>query len=147
MHLPTYLFLMAAAVLYGIAHAILLFMTNKLLFAVSIFVVLVTIAGAIMQSANADDIEFKWMLWYTIPVGLLVLAGVLGNNELQDLVLAKAGVQPPPHVIPGLSADYENAAWKHFASMLFPIVAALFARLVQFALDIRNSGKGGKNDA
>ncbi len=136
MHLPTYLALMGSAVLYGVVRAIELWLTNKLLFAVSVLVALVTVLGAFMQSVNANDIEFKWMLWYSIPLGLLALAGVMGNTELQDVALTRVGVQPPPHILPGVSADYEHAACGHFASMLFPIVATLIAKLVQFGITI-----------
>ena len=147
MHLPTYLALMGSAVLYGIVHAVELWLTNKLLFAVSVFVILVTLVGALLQSVNANDLEFKWMLWYSIPMGLLALAGVLGNNELQDAALSTVGVQPPPHVIPGASGDYERAALGHFASMLFPLVAALIAKLMQFGLDIRRAAQRSEDDA
>lgn len=126
---------MGAAILYGVVRAVELWLTNKLLFAVSMFTALVTLIGAFMQSINAEDFEFKWMLWYLIPVGLLLLSSVLGINELQDAALSKAGIQPPSHVLPGVSSDYKHAAWGHFASMLFPIAAALFAKLVQFGLN------------
>jgi len=141
MHLPTYLILMGSAILYGVVRAVELWLTNKLLFAVSVFTTLVTLTGALMQSVNADDFEFKWMLWYLIPVGLLLLGGILGINELQDAALSKVGVQPPSHVLPGVSSDYKHAAWGHFASMLFPIAAALFAKLVHFGLNSRNTAK------
>lgn len=135
---------MGSAALYGVVGAIELWLTNKLLFTVSVLVALVTVLGALMQSANADDLELKWMLWYLIPVGLLALAGVMANTELQDAALTGAGVQPPPHILPGVSADYEHAAFGHFVSMLFPIVAALIAKLVQsgFAIWHRVRGTG-----
>lgn len=134
MHLPTYFVLMGSAVVYGIVRSFHLWATNKLLFAVSVIVVLITLVGGLLQSANADDFEFQWMRWYVAPLGLLALSLLVGNMEIQDAGLAQAGVTPQSHSIPGESIDYANAAYGHFASMLFPIVAALFAKLVQFCI-------------
>lgn len=139
MHLPTYLVLMGSAVLYGVVKAIELWFTNKLLFSASVFIALVTIAGAVVQTAHADNFELTWMRTYTIPLGLIALGGVLGNDELRDIALSKVGVLPPPHVIPGASADYFSAAYGHLASMFFPIVAVLIAKIVQSLLSIRDS--------
>lgn len=125
---------MGSAVVYGIVRAFHLWATNKLLFAVSVIVVLITLVGALLQSANADDFEFQWMRWYVLPLGLLALSLLVSNMEIQDVGLAQAGITPPPHSVPGESIDYANAAYGHFASMLFPIVATFFAKLVQFCI-------------
>ena len=135
MHLPTYLVLMVSAVAYGLYKTIALWQTNWLLFAVSIFITIATVAVTILQSVEADDFEFKWMLFYTIPLGLLVLSGLMQNIEFSDLVMSMVGITPPLHIIPGTNQDYKNAATGHYISMAFPSAAWLFSKFVQFTID------------
>lgn len=135
MHLPTYLALMVSAIVYGLYKTIVLWQTNWLLFAASVFITIATVAGAILQSVKADDFEFKWMLWYTIPLGLLAVSGLMQNTEISDSVMRMVGITPPIHMIPGTSQDYKNAATGHYISMLFPCIAWFFSKIVQFIID------------
>ena len=135
MHLPTYLVLMVSAVVYGLYKTIVLWQTNWLLFAASVFITIATVAGAILQSVKANDFEFKWMLWYSIPLGLLAVSGLMHNTEFSDSAMTMVGITPPPHIIPGTSQDYKNAATGHYISMVFPSAAWLFSKFVQFIID------------
>lgn len=135
MHLPTYLFLMISAVLYGLYKSILLWQTNGLLFLASVFIAIVTAAVGILQSANTDDVEVKWMLLYTIPLGLLVVGGSMNNTEMIDSLMTTGGATPPAHIIPGTSQDYRNAVAGHYLSMAFPLMALFIAKGVQYAIN------------
>jgi len=126
---------MFSAIVYGLYKTIVLWNTNWLLFSVSVFITIVTLAGSILQSVKADDFEFKWMLWYTIPIGLLVVSAFMQNTEFVDSTMSSVSITPPPHVIPGTSQDYKNAATGHYFSMIFPSLAWLFSKFVQFAID------------
>lgn len=134
MHLPTYIFLMTSAVIYGLHQTIVLWQTNWLLFAASIFIATVTAAGAILQSAKQDDFEFKWMLWYTIPLGLLAVSSLMQNAEVSDSAMRMAGITPPLHIIPGTSEDYKNAATDHYHSMIFPFIAWMLSKCIQLII-------------
>lgn len=132
---------MVSAVIYGLYKAVVLWQTNWFLFAVSVFITICTLVGAMLQSAEADDLEFKWMLWYTIPAGLLVISGLMQNTEFSDSVMRTVGISPPPHVIPGTSQDYKDAATGHYISMAFPFFAWAFSKLVQFVIDYFSKNK------
>lgn len=135
MHLPTYLALIVSAVVYSLYELIILWQTNWFLFAVSVYITLATVAGSTLQSFKADSFEFKWMIIYTLPFGLLVVSGVMQTTELSDSMMQRAGFTPVPHIIPGTSMDYENAAYSHYVSMAFPAIAWLLSWLVQFSID------------
>lgn len=78
------------------------------------------------------------MLCYTIPIALLVVSSLMNNTEMSDQFITMVGVEPPAHVIPGTSRDYENAAIGHYLSMAFPAMAWAISWLVQLVIDRRN---------
>jgi putative Mn2+ efflux pump MntP len=130
MHLPTYLALMGAGLIYAIVRSAQLWSTNQLLFWIGIFVVIVNFANAVSQSLDPSEIQFKWMLAYIVPTALLVLASFSQYREIQIFTAAQVGVPLPP-VLPGKSSDYTAAVWSHYASMVSPLVAAGIAKVVQ----------------
>lgn len=130
MHLPTYLTLMLLGALYGIARAVHMWSANQVLFWTSVIVVVLNVANAYVQSMSGDDLEMKFMLWYLIPLSLLVLGSFAGYREIQNIALSQVGTSLPP-VLPGKSTDYQSAALSHFGSMLFPLLTAAVAKLVQ----------------
>lgn len=135
MHLPTYIALMVSAVLFGLYKTVILWQANWLLFTASVFITIGTVAVAILQLIKADGFELKWMLWYVIPLGLLIVSGLMQNIEFADSAMSLVDIEPPPHVIPGTSQDYKSAATGHYISMIFPFIARLFSKLVQFMID------------
>lgn len=132
---------MGSVVIYGLYKSVVLWQTNSFLFAVSVFITICTLAGAMLQSIGADGLKFKWMLWYIIPAGLLVIGGVIQNTELSDSIMSTAGISPPPHVIPGTSQDYKDAATGQYISMVFPFFAWAFSKLVLSAIDCFSNKK------
>jgi hypothetical protein len=135
MHLPTYLTLMAVVGLYGLAGLVANFFINKLLFAASIFVLLITAWGTLAQVASSEDWEIKWMLWYIVPAALLLFGSTLAWQESQNQILSLAGAEAIPSLIPGRASDYSTAAKQHFISMIFPFVAKAIATLVGHFVD------------
>ena len=135
MHLPTYLVLMISSVFYDLYTTSVLWQTNRLLFAAAVFITIATVAGGMLQLAEADNFEFMWMLWYVIPLGVLAVSGLTINIEIADVAMKTVGITPPAHIIPGTSQGYQNAATGHYLSMVFPSVAWLFSKFVQYAID------------
>jgi ABC-type xylose transport system permease subunit len=132
MHLPTYLFLMTCAFFYGLVQLFHNWYANKLLFFVSIITIIITLIGAAIQFSNEEEWEWRWMRFYTIPMGLTALGGALGLNEFQNYILSQADISPIPSLIPGASSDYFDAAKNQYISMAFPIAAKLVASIVDF---------------
>lgn len=137
MHTKTYVALMAGAGTWGLIRLISLWFSNKLLFTVSVAVLCVTAYGAILQVLNEDSWELKWLKFYTIPAGLLVVGQFLGLNEMQNEVLLRANVEPLSSIIPGTSDDYARAVWSHFLSMIFPVCARGVAGAVGAYIEYR----------
>ena len=135
MHLPTYLLMMIFAFAFGLYNSFVLWQTNLFLFWISVFISIVTVVGGLLQATEEDSLNFKWMLWYTIPLALLVVSSLMSNIEMGDSLLKTFNVAPPNHVIPGTSQDYENAVPDHYLSMGFPIFALLVAKAVQFFIN------------
>lgn len=130
MHLPTYLSLMAAAGLYGLIGLVASFFINKLLFAVGVFVLVLTAWGTFVQAANAEGWEIKWMLWYIVPAALMLTGTTVSLQEGQNSLLSFAEIETIQSIIPGRAKDYSTAARQHLLSMLFPLVAKGAAELV-----------------
>lgn len=141
MHLPTYLALITSSILFGLFKAVVLWNTNRLLFAVSVFTVIVTLFGAALQSVKVDDFQFKWMVFYIVPLALLALSATLKTNEINDFAFELLGESPPPHIIPGESQDYRNAALGHWAALVFPFIAWLLAKIVHIFIEFKNRKK------
>jgi len=137
MHLPTYIALMLAATLYGLARLISLWSSNQLLFWSGILVVLITVLVGALQTLEPDTFELKWMLCYTIPAALLMFGQVLGLSEMNNEALKMVHLPPIPSVIPGESKDYESAALRHYISMAFPFIARAVAWIVDLVLGLR----------
>jgi hypothetical protein len=131
MHLPTYIVLMFFAASYGLARLISLWSTNQILFFGSgIFVVVITVVGGVFQALGSDSLEWKWMLFYTLPLGLLAFGQLARLSEMSNEVLKMASIPSIPSLVPGESKDYTSAALNHFISMAFPLLAWVIAWVV-----------------
>ncbi len=135
MHKPTFIFLMAGAIGFGLYKSVGLFLSNKFLFAVGLFSTVISLYGTYAQ-LNADgDFEVKWILFYLIPLSLLGLGSFIGNQETTNSILQSYGVGPVYDASLGKSADYIAASTSNFVAMLLPIGANFIAWLVQLVID------------
>ncbi len=130
MHTPTYAILMFFAAIFGAIKLIFLWNSNGLLFTVSVFVLLITIYGTWAQLSSVESFEFKWMLWYTIPIGLGLVGQLIGVEEIQNHQLQVIGLSPIESSFPGTSGDYLRAANSHYLAMIYPLGARFVASLV-----------------
>ncbi|MGB4117440.1 MAG: hypothetical protein WBK51_12940 [Polaromonas sp.] len=130
-NLPTYLALMGGGLTYTVFHSIQLWNSNQLLFWIGMFVAVVNVLNGVVQSLDPTEIHFAWLLFYLVPVGLLLLARFSGHQEFQISTAAQFGMTLPA-VLPGKSSDYEQAAWSHYASMAFPMISAGAAKAVEW---------------
>lgn len=121
---------MLIAAIFGAIKLFVLWNSNGLLFAVSVFVLLITVYGTWAQLASVDSFEFKWMLWYTIPIGLGLVGQLVGLEEIQNHQLQVMGHSPIETSFPGTSGDYLHAANSHYLAMIYPLVARFVASLV-----------------
>jgi hypothetical protein len=140
--MPTYLALIAIAALYGVYHAIVLWHTNMLLFWVGVMVTVISIGGAAFQTLHPEDVTWKWMLAYTIPVGFLVFAQYATYEEVTSAAYAKFGLPVQRHLLPGSPTDYEHAARNHYLSMLFPTAAYAISWIVEEVRERLSRDKG-----
>jgi hypothetical protein len=137
MHKPTYITLMFLAAMYGLARAVTLWFSNKLLFTAGIFILVITILVAVLQLLDDDSFELKWMLCYSIPLGLLAIGQLAGITEMQNEALKMAHQPPLPEIIPGTSKDYQSAALGHIVSMILPFLARAMAGGVGIIMKLR----------
>ena len=128
---------MLGAILYGLGRLIGLWFTNQLLFWSGVLVVLITVLVGVLQTLESDSFELKWMLCYTVPVGLLMFGQVVGLSEMNNEALKIAHLSPIPSVFSGESKDYESAALGHYLSMAFPFVARVIPWIVDLILELR----------
>lgn len=134
MHKPTYIALMFTAATYGVVKLFLLWNSNWLLFSAGILVVAISLVGALSQLVHEDSFEWAWMLWYSVPLSLIVFGQLAGIDEIRNSQLSMLNIQPIPSAIPGSSGDYERAVVSHMVSMMFPLVARSIAGGVGFYL-------------
>lgn len=123
MNIQTYIILMSGATLYSVAHAVMLWSANRLLFWVAIIVTAINGLRAVLQMRFPEDLEIRSVVFYLIPGLLLVLSQVMGHAETDNFLLIHAGANPLPLPLPGTSEDYESAFRGHFVSMFFPSIA------------------------
>ncbi|MDD2686778.1 MAG: hypothetical protein PHY62_11500 [Gallionella sp.] len=98
---------------------------------------LITVLVGVLQALESESFELKWMLFYTVPIGLLMFGQVVGLSEMNNEALKVAHLPPIPSFFPGESKDYESAALGHYISMAFPFVARVAAWLVDLVIEIR----------
>jgi hypothetical protein len=122
---------MAAATIYDVAQLLISWNTNKLLFFVSLMVLIVTTIVGLLQLSDEDSFQFHWMLLYIAPLGLLAFGQMAGLDEFRNHILQAINQPTISSVIPGISSDYRNAAETHYISMLFPFAARAMAWLVE----------------
>lgn len=127
----TYALLIVIAVAYNICQITFDFFTNKLLFVVDIFVLVITLAGSFLQFLDEEEFEVKWMLWYIMPTSLLVVGMLANYQDISVNALKLAHIKPAPIHIPGHAGDYENAAWSHLYMMVYPFCAKLIAVMAE----------------
>lgn len=136
MHRPTYIFLILCACAFGFINLFGHWQTNRLLFGVGIFVVVITVYGASIQILQEENWELKWMRYYTVPAGLLVVGSVVGYTEMNNEILKSAGIKALPSSLPGTSQDYRDAVTGHYISMAAPLVARLSAAFVGWTISL-----------
>ena len=142
----TYALLITAVVAYDIYQLIFDWFTNKLLFAVGIFVLVITLVGSCLQFLDEEDFEVKWMLWYLAPASLLTVGMLANYQNMGANALKLVHFKPAPPLIPGHASDYASAAWSHLYMMIYPFFAKLIAMVAEafctwFAGGMRKSSR------
>jgi hypothetical protein len=134
MHLPTYLGLMIIATIYDLSQLVVSWYTNQILLFASFMVLIITWVVGFAQLSDEDSFQFRLMLFYSIPVGILLFGQLAGLHELENHLLQSVKLPSLPSIIPGISRDYQSAAENHYISMLFPLLAKVVAWATQILL-------------
>lgn len=113
---------LAAILLWDIGQAISVY-DNSTLLLFSSFTIAITVLGLLGTLSDIESIRNTWMLWYSIPAGLIGFASVQGNAELQNNILTSIGIAALPLPLDGSSKDYTAAVYSHYLSMCAPAVA------------------------
>ena len=109
---------------------------NWALLGISAIVLLISVLGLIVTLANEEEPpELRWAVLYTFPMALLVLASVVGKDELINRKLAEHKIGfTVPSVLPGTRQDYIDAFCSHFASLSIPAMTVVAGVLITWAV-------------
>lgn len=138
LHFSTYLFLTTASIIFDVAQVIQQWQTNEVLFFASVMTTAVTLVAGMDQITDPEHFQYKWMLWYTIPMALGVFGQAAGFHEAQNNMLVSHGLHPSASPIPGTSCDYQEALHGHYLSMAFPFFAYWVAKGMQYLIETFN---------
>jgi hypothetical protein len=125
---------MTVATIYDFTQLVVSWCTNQILFFASFMVLVITSIVGFAQLSDEDSFQFHIMLFYSIPVGLILFGQTAGLHELDNHLLQSVKLSPLPSIIPGVSSDYQTAAENHYISMLFPLAAKAAAWVTQAVL-------------
>ncbi len=127
-----YLSGLAVIFLWDVIQAIAVY-DNSILFFFSLLTLAITTCGVWGTLSRIDEIRNTWMLWYTVPAGLIGFAAVQGYVELNNTVLSSVGLSTVPLLLDGTSKDYATAVYSHYLSMCAPAAAWAAAYLAPLA--------------
>jgi len=105
---------------------------NWALTGIGVITLAISLLGIVVAILDGDDPpELRWAAFYTFPMALLVLASVVGRDELVNQKLSEHNLGfTVPQVFPGVRQDYIDAFWTHLASLSIPLMTVVAGLLI-----------------
>jgi hypothetical protein len=106
---------------------------NKFLFMVGMSLVVINIIGLKVNLPETEDIQLKWIGFYSIPLGITAVGSIKKYHETQNSILNQWGQESIPSLIQGHSSDYEQSLSLMLFSLTIPLVVVfinIFIRII-----------------